>query len=717
MKLDRTLRSKVARRIFLLFVLCALVPILGLALVSYFQVRRQLTEQSHQRLYDTAKGKALGIFERLSFLETELALLASELADGVGYERWRGAIEKEGRRSRFRALILVRREGQTALRGESELRPNLTEAERSHLGQGKTLVSALSRGDGEAFVLMVRALELPNEPEALLVADLDPDYLWAVEDLPAQSELTVLGGPGTILFTTLVAEPTREIGRHASERHFRWVRDGEAYVSSSFELPLRFSFHASSWNVVLSEPEARLLASASAFMKAFPFVLLLSLWLVLLLSLSQIRRSLGPLERLKEGTLRIAERDFETAVEVRSGDEFEDLAHSFNGMAKRLGQQFHTLSTMSDIDRAVLSTLEAEEIVHQMHGRLYGILTANSIRITIVDEEAEESVVSYTSRRESPQTVERTEPPLPKECFAELAHRPEDYLIGRGGQASTSALAAVSDPTTGSNLVLPVVLEDKLAAVIALGYRSAASVGSEEQLWARQLVDRFAVALSNARLLQRLDRLNWGALVALARAIDAKSPWTAGHSERAAALGVAIGRNMGLTEFELDIVHRGGLLHDIGKIGIPPSILDKKGKLTDEEREIMKEHPVLGARILEPIEAYAKFIPVVLQHHEWFDGGGYPAGLSGDAISLYARVYAVADVYDALFADRPYRAGLSRSDVIAYIESRSKTQFDPAVVASFLELVAEDHPLLEDRSAHVHRLTGGFAESRMLRKT
>ena len=167
----------------------------------------------------------------------------------------------------------------------------------------------------------------------------------------------------------------------------------------------------------------------------------------------------------------------------------------------------------------------------------------------------------------------------------------------------------------------------------------------------------------------------------------------------------------GLDKCALDIVHRGGLLHDIGKIGVPPEILDKTGKLTDEERDVMKEHPGIGARILEPIEAYQKYIPVVLQHHEWFDGSGYPGGLAGDDISLHARVYAVADVYDALFADRPYRQGLVQEDVVEYIESRSGSQFDPVAVRAFLALVEEDDPRLKDRSRHVHRLTGAFASS------
>jgi putative nucleotidyltransferase with HDIG domain len=156
------------------------------------------------------------------------------------------------------------------------------------------------------------------------------------------------------------------------------------------------------------------------------------------------------------------------------------------------------------------------------------------------------------------------------------------------------------------------------------------------------------------------------------------------------ALAVRIGRAMGRNEAQLAILHRGGLLHDIGKIGTPAEILDKPGKLSDEELRIMRQHPGVGATILEPIGAYAEAIPIVGQHHEWFDGTGYPGGLAGEAINEGARIFAVADVYDALRSDRPYRAGLDRDRVIAYIRERSGSQFDPKVVEAFLAVIAQE---------------------------
>ena len=205
----------------------------------------------------------------------------------------------------------------------------------------------------------------------------------------------------------------------------------------------------------------------------------------------------------------------------------------------------------------------------------------------------------------------------------------------------------------------------------------------------RQIVDQVAVALSNARLIKELDQFSRGTLVALARAVDAKSPWTAGHSERVTKLAVKIGQAMGLPPKELEVLHRGGLLHDIGKIGTPPSILDKTGKLDEEELRVMRQHVRMGALILEPIPGFADVLPIVLHHHEWFDGSGYPDGLAGEAIHLYARIFAVADFYDALTSDRPYRPGFAGDQVVDLIRKKVGSQFDPQVVHAFLEVVPQ----------------------------
>ena len=188
---------------------------------------------------------------------------------------------------------------------------------------------------------------------------------------------------------------------------------------------------------------------------------------------------------------------------------------------------------------------------------------------------------------------------------------------------------------------------------------------------------------------KKLNRLNWGTLMALARTVDAKSSWTAGHSERVTNLALKTGRRMGMSQEDLDNLQRAGLLHDIGKIGVPQEILDKPGRLTEEEYRAMREHPEKGALILEPIEDYSEIIPLIRQHHEWFNGNGYPMGLRGVEITPGARILSLADVFDALISDRPYRPGMPVERVIRLIEEGVGTQFDPAVVDAFLGVIMQ----------------------------
>jgi putative nucleotidyltransferase with HDIG domain len=194
-----------------------------------------------------------------------------------------------------------------------------------------------------------------------------------------------------------------------------------------------------------------------------------------------------------------------------------------------------------------------------------------------------------------------------------------------------------------------------------------------------------AMAGDLQRQFEHLHALSVGTLETLARTIDAKSPWTAGHSTRVADVALAIGRAMHLDAPALERIRRGALLHDIGTIGISADILDSSAALTDEEKAIVQEHPALGARMLEPLPHCADILPMVLQHHERFDGGGYPAGLAGTAIALEARLLAVADVYDAITSDRPYRRGLPPRDAAVCISDAAGTQFDPDVVAAFTD--------------------------------
>lgn len=173
-------------------------------------------------------------------------------------------------------------------------------------------------------------------------------------------------------------------------------------------------------------------------------------------------------------------------------------------------------------------------------------------------------------------------------------------------------------------------------------------------------------------------------IITLSNAIDARDPYTAGHSERVAEISVEIGKNLGLTKEQLSNLELSALFHDIGKLGVPDEILLKPGKLNDVEFKKIKEHPTIGFSILKNVDFLGSALTAILHHHERFSGGGYPDGIANKEIPLEARIIAVADTYDAITSDRPYRKGLSHEEAVSEIIKSSNTQLDPDVVEAFL---------------------------------
>ena len=172
---------------------------------------------------------------------------------------------------------------------------------------------------------------------------------------------------------------------------------------------------------------------------------------------------------------------------------------------------------------------------------------------------------------------------------------------------------------------------------------------------------------------------------ALAEAVDKRDPFTSKHSQRVRSISVDIGRQMRVSAGELEALEWGGLLHDVGKIGVPDSILLKQGKLTREERITMNAHPVLGAQIIGPVQRLAPELPVIRHHHEWYNGSGYPDRLMGDEIPKLARILHVADAFEAMTADRPYRKALSVDQALAELRKFAGVQFDPEIVDAFVK--------------------------------
>jgi len=183
---------------------------------------------------------------------------------------------------------------------------------------------------------------------------------------------------------------------------------------------------------------------------------------------------------------------------------------------------------------------------------------------------------------------------------------------------------------------------------------------------------------------QVLKKAHFDSVNALAGAIEAKDPYTRGHSDRVRKMSLNIGRRLDFSQERLENLEYGALLHDIGKIGIKDEILQKEGLLNSQEYQHIQEHPLIGAKILEGIDFFKEKIPMIRNHHEHFDGSGYPDGLVGEAIPIEARIIAVSDAYDAMTSMRPHRRVLPLQEVLLQFEMGKATQFDPDILEIFL---------------------------------
>lgn len=237
-----------------------------------------------------------------------------------------------------------------------------------------------------------------------------------------------------------------------------------------------------------------------------------------------------------------------------------------------------------------------------------------------------------------------------------------------------------------SVVLVPLYSRERFLGMIILFHPDEADELEPEDLnLITAIAGQAAMALENATLYEDLEMSYFSTVKALARAIEVKDPYTYGHSERVTEYALAIARRMDVSENEIKNIKYAAALHDIGKIGIARKILDKPGTLSDEEFVYIKTHPRLGDSIIEPVAFLEAPRNIILHHHERFDGQGYPDGLRGDEIELGARILAVADAFQAMMSDRPYRKSLHLEEALGELESNSGGQFDPRVVRAFIE--------------------------------
>ena len=409
------------------------------------------------------------------------------------------------------------------------------------------------------------------------------------------------------------------------------------------------------------------------------------------------RNLTDPLRALGEAALKVGGGDFETRVEMDRSDEFGQLATAFNKMVAEIRDYAQSnrartdeLQALVNHSETLLSSLDKFETLNSALDEVLSATKAEAGAVVLLTDEGDQMLVEAAKGLSAAVVGMR----LPFDQFT----APGTAMINRQPIATLDvdeehrfrAAPFALDRAVKSNLVVPMLLENRVLGALLLDTFSRYEFTVHEINVAQAIANQTAVALERIKLIQDISNSYDQTLAALASALDARDKETEGHSKRVVAYTLALARRMDVPAEILQDVSRGALLHDIGKIGVPDSILHKPGPLNEEEWAIIKKHPEWGKQILEGIPFLGIPAEMVLSHHERWDGTGYPHSKAEVAISIGARIFAVADAFDAITSDRPYRKAATYREAREELIRGKGTQFDPEVVDCFLDFAEGD---------------------------
>jgi len=357
------------------------------------------------------------------------------------------------------------------------------------------------------------------------------------------------------------------------------------------------------------------------------------------------------------------------------------------GLVDEILRNYEQLNLVFDVAQEISHATDISELERILLTRLGALLAADSLYVIRADG---------GSRRLQLDGGTVTEEHLPGQVMEVLAEP-----VRRVQQ-----IKKVTVIFTDHNqfIIGPLVrLDDRVDIVIGLRSRTAAEFTSGDMLLFESVLAYGGQIISNSELHEKLKRMAIEAIRALVSAIDQKDHYTSGHSERVGFLARLTGKQMGLSPVQLEMLEWAGLMHDVGKIGIPENILNKPGSLTPEEYAQIKRHPVMGYEILKPVTSFEPILDAILYHHENPDGSGYPEGLKGDEIPLPARIVHVVDIFDGLSSDRSYRPAYPIEKACEILRENIGTKVDAEVTEAFLAALENFRTSKPDEFAELFR--------------
>ena len=361
--------------------------------------------------------------------------------------------------------------------------------------------------------------------------------------------------------------------------------------------------------------------------------------------------------------------------------------------SEQLGDSYEVVTTLQDLGRSMGALHEPEGIIDDGISEIAATLDYTWVACCILDNTGISDVVESTLYQAGMCKLDQTEV---DEVIRHI------HSIEPLGQADSTKIYPVPPQFAQLEpqvLVHPIVRDgEQLGFLIAAGKNGDdPQVSSHETKLMESISGMLGAALENAELYHRQQLTFLGTVKALSAAIDAKDQYTQGHSERVAMLSSMLALSVGYSKEDAERVRISGLVHDVGKIGVPEAVLCKPARLTDEEFDMIKQHPRIGYEIIKDIPDLQDILPGVLHHHERWDGRGYPGQLEGESIPKMARIMALADTFDAMSSNRAYRTGMPREKVFAEFRKCAGSQFDPDLVEPFLAL---DFSIYDDMVAH-----------------
>jgi PAS domain S-box-containing protein len=366
---------------------------------------------------------------------------------------------------------------------------------------------------------------------------------------------------------------------------------------------------------------------------------------------------------------------------------------------QELAAQLKRVQALREIDLAILATTDLPFTLHTVLEKTTDLLAADAADILLVDPETEDlEFAAGLGFRSS--GIEQSRLRIGQGHAGRAAAERAPVIIEDLRQSGNIFLRRnlIKDEGFVSAVFVPLVAKGQPVGVLEVFHRSRLSADRAWLEYLETLAGQAAIAIESGRMFHGLLRSNVDLGMAYdttiegwSRALDLRDKETEGHTLRVTQMTVALAQMAAIPASEIVHVRRGALLHDIGKMGVPDHILLKPDKLTDAEWEIMRKHPVFAYELLAPIEYLQPALDIPHYHHEKWDGTGYPEGLAGEDIPLPARLFAVADVWDAITNDRPYRSAWSREDAIEHIRQQDGSQFDPLAVDLFLQYLGLEH--------------------------